>query len=771
MIRYALTIFLSAFLLFQVQPMIAKFILPWFGGTSSVWTTCMLFFQMALLLGYCYSHFVTKRLALKHQWILHAILLVAALAFLPVQPSDIWKPDGSEDPTWQMLLLLGATIGFPFFLLSTTGPLIQAWQSKTHSQKSAYRLFAVSNFGSLLGLLGYPFLVEPYLRLGDQSLYWSIGFAVFAVMCLWSGWQVFSSSVGESQSEDVAGGPSSDRGQAELNSSDRNNHPRPSLANCVVWTLLAFAASAMLLATTNQMCQEVASVPFLWVLPLGLYLVTFIICFENPRWYHRGIFFPLMFGSVLLAIFLLKEGISIPLPLQVAGYASVMFACCMTCHGELAKCKPAEENLTLFYLMVSVGGALGGIFVVIVAPRIFSAYFEFQVSLILSVALSVMAMLIYPGVKKARSKRDDSTSGTWGVWFSRVCIWLSVPLAIAAIGATVNNIYEESDELGEADVLYRIRNSYGTLHVRSYLDDDGYESSRSLINGRIKHGAQFGYGWESIPVPIPSSYYCPSSGIGVAVNLLGELKKDGPLKFGVVGLGTGTMASWGIEGDTFKFYEINPACEDVAREYFSYLSNTEAKDGVEVVIGDARIQMEKYYAEHGSEEFDLLVIDAFSSDAIPMHLLTRESFKLYCDNISDKGILAIHVSNRYLDLGTIVFNLAKEAKHEAFLIETYEDSGIDQMEEDFDDGADESSWVLVVRDPILIKRLYNGANWTEWDEPMPPTVWTDDFGSLTDVMDWSDTSSFAADKWEELLAYFSGEQEGEEEEGEGEEEE
>lgn len=760
MLRYALTIFLSAFLLFQVQPMIAKFILPWFGGTASVWTTCMLFFQMALLLGYCYSHFITKRLRLKHQWILHAVLLVVALAFLPVQPSEIWKPDGSEDPTWQMLLLLAATIGFPFFLLSTTGPLIQAWQSKTHSQKSAYRLFAVSNFGSLLGLLGYPFFVEPYLKLGDQSLYWSIGFGVFAVMCLWSGWQLFSGSADDAQAGEAEENANQSVSGASVSSSEMlkpdqaGDFPRPSLLNCVAWTLLAFAASAMLLATTNQMCQEVASVPFLWVLPLGLYLVTFIICFENPRWYRRWFFFPLMFVSVFLAIGLLEEGISLPLPLQVAGYATVMFACCMTCHGELANAKPAEENLTLFYLMVSVGGALGGIFVVIVAPRIFSAYFEFQVSLILSIALSVIAMLMYPGANKARPVDQVDVWGARGVWFSRVCVWLAVPLAIAGIGATVNNMFQEGNELGEADVLFRTRNSYGTLHVRSYRNDDGNEYSRNLINGRIKHGAQLSYGLESAAVPIPSSYYSPTSGIGVAVDLLGDINGDGSLKFGVVGLGTGSMASWGIEGDSFKFYEINPACELVAREYFSYLSNTEAHERVEVVIGDARIQMENYFARHGSEEFDLLVIDAFSSDAIPMHLLTRECFQLYCDNLSDRGILAVHVSNRYLDLETVVFNLANEINRQAFLIETYEDSGIEKMIEDFDNGADESSWVLVVRDPELVMLIADGGKWTPWQSPMPTTVWTDDFGSLTDVMDWSDTSSFAADRWEEMLSFF-----------------
>ena len=750
MIRYALTIFISAFLLFQVQPMIAKFILPWFGGTSSVWTPCMLFFQVALLLGYCYSHFVTKRLTVRNQWLVHAVLLAIAMLFLPVQPSDVWKPDGTEDPTFQMLLLLGATIGFPFFLLSTTGPLIQAWQSKTHPNKSAYRLFAVSNFGSLLGLLGYPFLVEPYLRLGDQSLYWSIGFGVFAVLALWSGWQLFSApdAAGSDELADEAASLQS----AEIASSGEELRPRPSFINCVVWTLLAFAASAMLLATTNQMCQEVASVPFLWVLPLGLYLITFIICFENPRWYRRGFFFSLMFLSVFLAILLLNEGISLPLPLQVAGYSTVMFACCMTCHGELAKAKPAESNLTLFYLMVSVGGALGGIFVVIIAPRVFDAYFEFQVSLIFAIGLSVMAMIVYSRSKKTKATAVDETSRSGGGWIAKTCVWLAAPLAIVSMGALFSNIFEESNELNQSDVKYRTRNSYGTLHVRAYYDDDGVEESRNLINGRIKHGSQFAYD----PL-LPSSYYSRTSGIGVAVNFLSEINGEGPLKFGVVGLGTGTMASWGVEGDSFKFYEINPACEYVAREHFVYLSQSEAADQIEVIIGDARIQMESHYAKHGSEEFDLLVVDAFSSDAIPMHLLTRECFKLYCNSISEHGILAVHVSNRYLNLDTIVYNLAKENEHSAFFIATDKDSLDEDMIEDFENGADESSWVLVVKDPVLTQMIEDRAKWSSWESPMPTTVWTDDFGSLTDVLDWSDTTYFAEEKWDELKGYFSSE--------------
>ena len=694
----------------------------------------MLFFQFALLLGYCYSHFVTRYLSNKQQWILHSVLLLVALLFLPVQPSDAWKPAGTEDPTWRMLLLLGASIGFPFFLLSTTGPLIQAWQSKTHSDKSAYRLFAVSNFGSLLGLLGYPFLVEPYLRLGNQSLAWSIGFGLFGVLSLWSGWQLFKKRESEDQ-----GDLNEDPGKLKEPKADVSERPAANFVNSVVWTLLAFAASAMLLATTNQMCQEVASVPFLWVVPLALYLLTFIICFENPRWYRRWFFFPLTFVSVFIALGLLGEGASVPLPLQVSGYALIMFACCMSCHGELAQAKPAEKDLTLFYLMVSVGGALGGIFVVIVAPRVFDSYFEFHISLVLCIALSVLTFLFY-------QKSSNVTA--------KILAWSTLPVSLLVIGMMASNAIEEQSTLDESTVIYRTRNSYGTLHVKKYVDKSTKEEfSRSLINGRIKHGAQ---STDPDLIAAPTSYYSPSSGIGAsfahlrAVNgLEGSEDAESGLRIGVVGLGTGTMAAWGEADDSIKFYEINPAVEFVARKYFSYLDNSLAKD-ITITIGDARIQMERHLKEVGSEEFDLLVIDAFSSDAIPMHLLTRECFKLYCDNLSDKGILAIHVSNRYLDLSTIVYNLAHELNYSPYLFSNDDDDATE---------TDSSSWVLVTKNDTLIKMIESENEFDEWSELIPDTVWTDDFGSLTEVMDFENTTDFAEEKWDELLKYLKSEDE------------
>ena len=748
MFRYALTIFLSAFLLFQVQPMIAKFILPWFGGTSSVWTTCMLFFQVALLLGYCYSHFVTRYLSHKKQWLLHAVLLLVALFFLPVQPNEVWKPSGTEDPTWRMLLLLTATIGFPFFLLSTTGPLIQAWQSKTHTDKSAYRLFAVSNFGSLLGLLGYPFLVEPYLRLGNQSLWWSIGFGIFACLCLCSGWQLFAKRETEPSTGAENTPQSVSKTKVEI------DRPEPGVRNCVVWTLLAFAASAMLLATTNQMCQEVASVPFLWVLPLALYLMTFIICFENQAWYRRWFFFPMMFISVFVALGLLAEGTSMPLPLQVGGYSLVMFACCMTCHGELAQAKPAEKNLTLFYLMVSVGGALGGIFVVVIAPRIFNSYFEFHVSLVLCVGLSVLTLLMY---QKSTPKGGDKKRKGWP--WNKIFAWALLPITVVVIGKMANNAVEEQNSLDESAVMYRTRNSYGTLYVKKYFNDFDEEYSRSLINGRIKHGAQSADPYLAV---LPASYYATNSGIGSAFAHLRSLPNDENqgLRIGVVGLGTGTMAAWAEKGDSVKFYEINPAVEFVARKYFTYIKDSLAGENIDVVIGDARIQMEKHFNEIGSEKFDMLAIDAFSSDAIPMHLLTRECFKLYCDNLSDEGILAIHVSNRYLDLGTIVYNLANELGHSPYLFSNDEDDETD---------TDAASWVLVTRNSDLIQMIEDENYYVRWESPMPETVWTDDFGSLTEVMDFRNTTDFAEEKWDELLVYMGfKEEEGEEDDFESE---
>ncbi|MFK7768823.1 MAG: fused MFS/spermidine synthase [Mariniblastus sp.] len=726
MIRYASTIFLSAFLLFQVQPMIAKFILPWFGGTSSVWTTCMLFFQFALLLGYCYAHLVNRYLTHKQQWILHACLMAVALIFLPVQPSDSWKPAGTEDPTWRMLTLLAVSIGFPFFLLSTTGPLVQSWQSQTHPNKSAYRLFAMSNFGSLLGLLGYPFLVEPYLRLGNQSLYWSIGFILFALLCLGSGWQLF-------RAPEKSELPQRNPFAAPKNSNEKTRSAN--LFNCVTWTLLAFAASAMLLATTNQMCQEVASVPFLWVLPLALYLLTFIICFENPRWYRRSFFFPLTFISSLIAIWLLSEGTSVPLPIQVSGYALVMFACCISCHGELAQAKPAEKDLTLFYLMISVGGALGGIFVVIVAPRLFNAYFEFHISLALCVGLSSLAFLCL--------HRAPETAGKWHHIFR----WATLLIAIAVIGITTGKAIKEQNTLEASNVIFRTRNSYGTLYVQTYKNDEGGEKFRSLVNGRIKHGTQ-----TTSPefANAPISYYSPATGVGAAFEYLRnpstpeEFAPLSPLHFGVVGLGTGTMAAWGEPGDSIKFYEINPAVEVVARDFFSYLSDSKAEN-IEVIIGDARIQLERHQNEFGSEKFDLLAIDAFSSDAIPMHLLTRECFKLYCDNLSDRGILAIHISNRYLNLGIVVYNLSNELGYTPFLFSN---------DEDEDAETDASNWVLVVKNKSLIEEIGMDARFVEWRQPIADTIWTDDFGSLTEVMSISNTKNFATEKLEQVLGFL-----------------
>ncbi len=751
MFRYTVTIFLSAFLLFQVQPIIARFIVPWFGGTASVWNTCMLFFQIILLLGYCYSHLSIRFLKPKQQWMVHVVLLAISACFLPVKPAEMFKPDGSENATWAILFLLAVTIGLPFFMLSTTGPLIQAWQSRTHRSFPTYLLFALSNFGSLLALLGYPFLVEPYFRLGDQSTVWSVGYILFAGLCSYSGWQAFRTKPEEEQQPDTVVDKAAQMVEAEAKANP------PGIGICLIWILLSLFPSAMLLATTNHMCQEVASVPFLWVLPLSLYLITFIVCFAVPYAYLRPIFLPLMLISLFLASVLIRAGVELPLPLQVAGYSTILLACCMSCHGEMAAIKPHTSHLTLFYLMVSIGGALGGVFVVIVAPLLFVGYYEFYIALIMCGAFSLLVFLVSYGYRAFFT--NDSDSGKNEAQISRartirmVTLILAFPIAIPAFTLGVMSLRTAfvEEELATDDpvrekILHRSRNSYGTLKVTSWWSADGEtEHSRYLYNGRIKHGNQYvDSRWSRDPV----SYYGPDSGVGVAVqhqrNIAPENEKS--LKIGVVGLGTGTIATWAESGDNVVFYEINPQVVEVAKRHFSYLDECPANQ--DVILGDARIQLERQLKDSGPQKFDVLAIDAFSSDAIPIHLLTTECFELYLKHLDKGGVLAIHISNRYLNLEPICYNLAEKFKWKSFLIENYDDD---------DNMVDAATWVLVTKNAKVEELLLDYDQSTDWDtaktywkEKMKDAIWTDDFATLTKIIDFGRSKEFLDEKIDEL---------------------
>ena len=387
MLRYALTIFVSAFLLFQVQPLIGRFILPWFGGGPSIWTTCMLFFQVLLLGGYLYAHLISVGLSVRTQVLTHVVLLAGSLFCLPIAPSDAWKPVADGSPSLQILLLLLATVGGPYFMLASTGPLMQRWFSRTEPGKSPYRLYSLSNVGSLLALLSYPFVFEPMLKLKQQASNWGSGYMLYVALATWCGVRLLMQ--GEPQRSDQ---PSKSVGAPDL--TDGTNAKPPSWGAMLLWLGLAAFGSAMLLATTNQLCIDVATVPFLWVLPLSLYLLTFIICFDNPEWYDRRIFGMALLVAIPAAIWVLEEDVDVAISDQIWIYSAVLFACCMTCHGELVNCRPHPKYLTLFFVLVSAGGAIGGLFVAIFATRFFQGYWEYHISLVGCCAMTLIAWCV-----------------------------------------------------------------------------------------------------------------------------------------------------------------------------------------------------------------------------------------------------------------------------------------------------------------------------------------------------------------------------------------
>ena len=698
MARYALTILLSAFLLFQVQPLIAKRILPWFGGGPAVWTTCMLFFQVLLLIGYAYAHLLSS-LSGRKQWIIHSILLIAAACTLPIEPSTDWKPTGSDAPSLRILLLLTFTVGLPYGLLSTTGPLVQRWFSATHPGRSPYRLFALSNFGSLVALLSYPFLFEPYFTVHTQIVSWSSGFALFALLCASCAWKISSLSFDESRDTAIAS-----------EATDGAEHSKPSGRQIAVWIGLAAMPSLMLLATTNQMCQEVAVVPFLWIVPLSLYLLSFILCFDSERWYSRPVFALMLFGSAGLAVACLMRGTAVALPLQIFIYSLTLFVCCMTCHGELAKSRPDSSYLTLFYLAISIGGALGGVFVVVVAPNIFVQFWEYHF------ALGGCILMTLVGWFRARDWVLYQARPTWA--------WVGL---VAIFGVITAGLIVQAREHDGA-ILNRSRNFYGVLTVLQRHDRLG--DYYTLHHGRISHGFQYLEGEQRL---WPVSYYGRESGVGLAIRFHPARisATPRPMHVGVIGLGAGTLATYADPGDRIRFYDINPDVESAARSYFSYLESCRGEE--QVILGDARVMLEHELEDEGSQQFDVLAVDAFSSDAIPMHLLTRECFELYWQHLAEDGLLAIHISNRYIALEPVVKTLAESAGYHAALIE-FDPWG----ESDEAESVSACTWILVARSPEFFEIDEMEGYVTDWEDGQIEIEWTDDFGSLWPVLKHKD---------------------------------
>lgn len=678
MLIYALTIFASAFLLFLIQPVIAKQILPWFGGSAAVWTTCLVFFQCALLAGYFYSDWTTRRLNAKRQAYLHLALVAIALLLLPIVPSEAWKPHGDENPGLRILLLLAATIGLPYFLLATTSPLVQAWYARSHPGTSPYRLFALSNLASMLALLGYPFIFEPWITTHQQAIGWSLGFGVFALLIAAAAWHGLRAAP-------AAVGGKADNAANEAPSAP----PAPHWRERVLWISLSALGSVLLLAVSNHLTQNISSIPLLWIVPLVLYLVTFILCFDGQGWYRRTLFLPLLAVAVAAMMWMLADhDMHFRLYWQIGVFSAGLFVACMFSHGELAARKPHPAHLTTFYLMVSVGGALGALLVGVVAPLTLTAYYELEIAVVLVAALATW--LLWRSVH-------------WGFVLAG---WL---ISVAALGAAIYTMQEFAK-----GTVVMTRNFYGTLRVKQYQPPEVEYRRRSLIHGAILHGDQY------MDPPYSRSattYYKPKSGIGRILLLKEKLNAGAPRKVGIIGLGTGTIAAYGNKGDIFRFYDINPAVVAIAKREFTYLKDTEAQ--IEVALGDARLNLER----EAPQGFDVLAIDAFSSDSIPVHLITLEALDIYEKHMKSDGVIAFHVSNRFLDLKPVVQMLAeKRGLNVAWVREIY------------DDGSTTSDWVLVTRArPLLLKPEIVDATYVIPPEP-GWRLWTDDFNNLVQVM-------------------------------------
>lgn len=685
---FAVTVFLSAFLLFQVQPLIGKYILPWFGGSPTVWTVCMLFFQLLLFGGYAYAHLTTRLIPAMPQSILHLVLLVSALVWLPITPDDAWKPSGSGDPTWRIIVLLTACVGLPYFVLSSTGPLLQAWFHRVHPDRSPYPLYALSNGGSLIALVSYPFLFDPNFAADQQTVVWSWAFGAFAIGCGLCAWQILRlGSVKELVREKAR---------------DNKGKTRPTWNDGVLWFLLAMVPSVMLLATTNQICTDVAVIPFLWVLPLTLYLLSFILCFHSERWCPRSWWSIGWAVAVIAIVPVMYKGQAVvnavPVRAQIAAYGTLLFCCAMLCHGELVRLKPHPTHLTSFYLTLAAGGAAGGFFVGVVAPLVFPTYVELPLGL---VGCTVLTLVVF--------YRDQS----WMLYRGRPRgAWACLLLGLLALVCFQVDLFVRS--VSGVQAIHR--SFYGVTRVKAEpVEWAKNELILKLIHGRTMHGKQFASEKRRL---WPTTYYGEKSGAGL---ILRNHRRGEAKRVGIVGLGIGTLAAYGNEGDTYRFYEINPDMIDLAERFFAYVEACKTKP--EFVEGDARMSLENELENSGPQEFDVLVLDAFSSDAVPVHLLTHEAFELYLRHLKPDGVLAVHASNVHLDLRRVVAGHAESFDLKVACVSSPKEVEL---------GTSRAVWELLSRKTASLQ--FDAIQETKLAPERRSVFWTDKRNSLFQVL-------------------------------------
>jgi spermidine synthase len=693
---YAVTIFLGSFLLFLIEPIAGKKLLPLLGGSAAVWTTCLVFFQTALLCGYLLAHWMATRLRPRAQALVYSGLLVAAF----IQSTFCLRSDlhaSTLHPVLSVFLLLSGLIGLPFLVLSATNPLLQSWfarscviagQAGSAASSEAmippYRLFALSNFGSLLALVVYPWLVEPKFSLRVQSSVWLGGFLLLVIACAGIA-SMRASWAGASLSRPV-GVPTVSGGSTPDPSTYKIEGP-PRTSDRILWLLLAACGSVLLCSFTNHLSQNVAAIPLLWILPLIAYLLSFVWAFNGPRSYLRSVMLGLLAVSLgLLGYLLCDTRFSVPLTITIIFYCVTLLIGCVVCHGELYRRRPAPQHATAFYLLIAAGGALGSILVGIVAPLVLDGNYELACGLVFTAA---MVMVV-----------------TWSCGMMSRLFW-----AAATIGAIALIVVQVRQD--RQDAIVQVRNFYGTQRVTQTTDPPDPTVTRMLMHGTIQHGTQI---FSDELRKTPTTYYAHASGVGLALD---KCCTGRPRRIGVIGLGSGTIAAYAQTGDVIRFYDINPQVEPIARNVFSYIRESKAK--IDVVYGDARLSLTSEPPQH----YDVLVLDAFSGDAIPVHLLTAEAIQLYRRHLNPGGILAVHVSNLFLNLPPVVQEEAEHAGMGSVLVTN---------EDDDDVGAYSSDWVLVTANKEFLQRKDIAAASAPIKTIAHLRLWTDDYNSLLPLL-------------------------------------
>jgi SAM-dependent methyltransferase len=665
---YAVTIFLSAFLLFVVEPMAAKQLLPTLGGSSAVWTTCLVFFSVMLLLGYLYAHWISVSFTPARQAVIHILLLTVGLLVLGIHTSP--SPAAvTYHPALTVFRVLATVIGLPYLALSATTPLLTGWYAASFEGRSPYRLFALSNLASLLALCSYPLLIEPGLTMNRQTAWWSGGFLVFSVICGAIAWQGRRRMPAAKQSE-VAG----------------KEAAGPAM---VPWFSLALGGGMMLTAVTNHMSANIAAIPLLWLPPLALYLLSFILAFQGAWQPIRQWMLRLVLIAVASMAYVMQDiRTQLPIGVSVPLFLMGLFIICLFLHGELYARRPGTDGLTRFYLVAAAGSAAGTLLVGVLAPLVLRANYDLACTLVV-VALIALA-------------------ATWQDGWGLRMVWIA---GVTAAIVVVSNQVRQYDD----DAVALMRNFYGTLRVRESHLPPQSDTDRQLLNGTIEHGAEwFAPQFRGLPL----TYYAENSGLGLAMRLCCG---SGHKRVGVIGLGTGTVAAYGNAGDTIRFYEINPPVERLARHWFTFLHDSPAQ--IDVVLGDARLSLAAETPQH----FNVIVIDAFSGDAIPVHLLTREALALYRRHLQPDGIVAFHVSNQYIDLEPVIAGIARDAGLSAVSVHSH---GDDQ------NGLYYADWILVTSNQSFLAQpeIVNSAFPAHLRADV--RVWTDNYSSVFPLLKW-----------------------------------